>query len=200
MSLSGIFGGLSDFVGGLTPIASGIGNIMNILGGNKDYKKLLAAAQQPTPAEQRAGSLYESLLQPNNSLVKQMTDDETRQGMSAFLSQIKAMQMADARAGARGKRGAFFNPERADETVNYLVSRGLPGLQQQARTNARNDIYSTATAIGGQSGLQQQRQNMVLNAMGNNAAYQSSGGGLGPSITSGGQGIQDMLKAIQGMF
>lgn len=191
-------GTLGNVVGTAAPIAQGIAGLMQAFG--KDpYKQAYQAAlnEGPTAAEQRANSLFEALLQPNNSLVKQMSQDNLQQGMSNFLMQLKQAQMMDARRMSRGQRGTFFNPERADETISYLTTRGLPAISRQATEDARNQIAQSAAGIAGQIGPQAARQQRQLSAMQTNAALQAKTGGLGGQIGRAGGGIQDLLKAIQ---
>lgn len=202
----------------LPPIFQGISNIQQAFRKNpgqpdfatSPYEQAYQVAinEGPTAAEQRAGSLYEALLQPGNSLVSQLTNDNMQTGMNNFLMQLKQMQMMDARRQGRGLRGTFFNPERADETVSYLTSRGMPAIQQQAQVGARGQIMDSARAIGGQANLESQRRQRQLSAMQTNAALQAKTAGRAGMVTGGttsklqrtAQGLQGLTSGIQGLL
>ncbi len=172
-------------MGGASDALSGIGGILNALGIGKPKLNY-----GPTPSESQANSLFQALLDPNNSLVKQNSDVNMQKGMQDFLMQLKQMQMLDARRNARGNRATFFQPERADEVVNYLTTRGMPAIADQARTTAKNDIYNTATALKGFAPMEQARitaQN--TNKMTDASNFQAQGG-----YGQFGGGLQQLLK------
>lgn len=200
MALS-FLGDIGGFVNAAMPAAKGIANLMSVFG-KSPYDKALKAAlnEGPTPAEQRSAALYESLIEPNNSLVAQLSQDEYQRGAANLIGQLRQMQAMDSRRLARGQRGTFFNPERADETVDYLTTRGLPAIRAQSRNSARERIFNSASALGGQAGLQNERQVRKLLALQSNAARQEKMGGYGGMIEQGGRGIQDIIGALQGIF
>lgn len=180
-----------DFLGDLTSAATGIGSLLNSLGIGKpkmDYG--------PTPSEAQANSLFQALLDPNNSLVKQNTDINMQKGMQDMLMQLKQMQMLGARGQARGLRNAFFNPERADETINYLLTRGQPAIAQQARDTARSDIYTTANALKGFASSEQARRTQQQTNAGVDYQNFQTQGGFGGMASRFGNGLQDFLKIL----
>lgn len=180
-----------DFLGGFTQAASGIGNLLNAFGLGKPKMNY-----GPTPSEGMANSLFQALLDPNNSLVKQNTDINLQKGMQDFLMQLKQMQMLDARRGARGQRGTFFQPERADEVVNYLTTRGMPAIAEQARDKATSDIRDTATSLSGFANLEQSRRNLQDERSRASYANQQMQGGYGGMAGKFGTGLQDLFKVF----
>lgn len=180
-----------DFLNTVNDIGTGIGSLLGALG--KGKPKLNYG---PTPSEMQANSLFQALLDPNNSLVKQNTDANMQKGMLDFLMSLKQMQMAGNRAQARGVRSAFFSPERADESINYLLTRGQPAIVEKARETARNDIYNTANALKGFAGIEQSRINAQnQNAITNAANFQAQGG-YGGMFNAAGSGLIDFLKKV----
>jgi len=178
-----------DFLGGFTQAATGIGGLLNAFGLGKPKMNY-----GPTPSEAQANSLFQALLDPNNSLVKQNTDINMQKGMQDLLMQLKLMQMQGTRQQARGVRNTFFNPERADETVNYLLTRGQPAIADNARNTAKTDIRNTAQSLLGFVPGEQARSNARnANRDRDYSAFQTAGGfgGLGG-------GLQDLLKALTG--
>lgn len=189
----GFLGDLSGGLSQITPIASGIGALLNAFGVGKPKINY-----GPSPSEAQANSLFQALLDPNNSLVQQNTDINLRKGMADFLMQLKQMQMGDARRLSRGLRGTFFSPERADETINYLTTRGLPAIAAQAREKATSDIRSTANSLMGFAPAEQAR----ITAQNHNRGvdyqnFQAQGGWGGMADRFGG-GLQNLLWALQG--
>jgi hypothetical protein len=177
----------------LSGTMSGIGSLLNLFGAGKPKVNY-----GPTPSEAQASSLFQALLDPNNSLVKQNTDINMQKGMQDFLMQLKQMQMMDARRNARGTRGTFFQPERADEVVNYLTTRGMPAVAERARATAKNDINTVAQGLMGNALLEQIRMNdRNFNRQNAYDTLQGKGGigGLGRGI---GTGAQDMFKVLFG--
>jgi hypothetical protein len=180
-----------DFLGQLGGAASNIGGIINALGIGKPKMNY-----GPSPSEAQANSLFQALLDPNNSLVKQNTDVNLMRGMQSFLMQLRQMQMLQNRNTSRGVRGAFFNPERADETINFLTTRGLPAMQEQARDKATSDIRSTATGLSGFAKGEQDRINAQNKNRGIDYQNFQTQGGWGGAIKQGVGGIQDLLKIL----
>lgn len=170
---------------GLTKGITDIGSLLNALGVGKPK-----ANYGPTEAERQASSLFQALLDPNNSLVKQNTDINMQQGMQDLLMQLKQIQMQNARGQARGLKPFLFSPERADETMNYLLTRGQPAIGAAAREKATTDIRNAATGIAGFAPAQQQRINDENKNRDNAyAGFQTAGG-----YSQLGGGLQQLLK------
>lgn len=183
--LSSGSGGAGGDFSGLTSFASGIGGLLNALGAGKPKK-----SYGPTPSEAQANSLFQALLDPNNSLVKQNTDINMQKGMQDMLMQLKLLQMQNARGQARGLQPALFSPERADETINYLLTRGQPAIAETARNKATGDIRNTATDLLKFQPYEQQRINdQAFNNQNDYTAFQNKGG-----YSQFGGGLQDLLK------
>jgi hypothetical protein len=156
----------------------------------------LLVNRQPSQAETRANSLYEALLQPNNSLVRSQQEEGTRLGIEGLLTQIREMQNADRRSVARGRRGGTFSdPERRDEFLDYSISRGLPYIQQQALENARTNIGNQANSIKGFIPTQDARISGGIDARLKYNDYANKQTGKNYDALQG--GISDILKAIQ---
>lgn len=187
----------APFLSKAAPIIQGVGSLVDAIGGgnNKSYNRAVAQSMQPTQAEARANSLIEALLQPDNTLVKQNTNENMRAGMEALLSQLRTMQTMDSRRMARGQRGTFFDPSRRDEAIDSMLSRGAPFIQENARQSARKDILNSANAIKGFIPQQQQRQkNMLIDA----EREQLSGGRFGQAQQVLG-GVENLLKQLSAL-
>lgn len=177
-----------------------LGGIIGLLKGRSADKLArqssnLVINRQPSQAESRANALFEALLQPNNSLVRQQQEEGTRLGIEGLLTQIRQMQNADRRSVARGRRGGTFSdPERRDEFLDYSLSRGLPYIQQQSLESARTNIGNQARNIQGFMQAQDQRMNSSINEQVNRNDYLRKGNDSGFDALQG--GISDILKMI----
>lgn len=180
-----------DFLNQITQGASGIGGILDAFGIGKPKMNY-----GPTPSEAQANSLFQALLDPNNSLVKQNTDVNMQRGMQNLLMQLKLMQMQGARGQARGLRNVFFSPERADETINYLLTRGQPAIAENARETAVNDIRSTATSLQGFGRMEQERRNAMDSNRDRDYSEFQTAGGFSGSASRLGDGLQNLLNQI----
>lgn len=147
-----------------------------------------------TPSEARANALFQALLDPNNSLVKQNTDINMQRGMQDLLMQLRLMQIQGTRQQARGVRNTFFDPERADDVVNYLLTRGQPAISEAARNKATGDIRSTAESLLKFQPYEQER----INARDENRGKDYQQFQLGGGYEKLGQGLQDLLGSIFG--
>lgn len=180
-----------DFLSGASSFATGIGGLLNAFGIGKPKMNY-----GPTPSERQANSLFQALLDPNNSLVKQNTDINMQKGMQDMLMQLKLFQMQNARGQARGLQPALFSPERSDETLNYLLTRGQPAIAEKARNQATGDIRSTANSL--MSFVPDERAQIVArnnNSM-TNASNLQAQGGYGGMVNRFGGGLQDLLKIL----
>lgn len=180
-----------DFLNDISAVGKGISGLLDAFGVGKPKMNY-----GPTPSESQANSLFQALLDPNNSLVKQNTDVNLQKGMQDFLMQLKLMQMADARRGARGLRGTFFNPERADETINYLTTRGLPAITEQARDKATTDIRNTANSLRGFAPAEMERRNQEQKNRGVDYQNFQVQGGYGGVVDRATSGVQDLLRVL----
>lgn len=190
MSMLGSSGGS----GGISSILGGIGGLFDAFKG-KSKRPVLDLSL--TPAESQANSLYQALLDPNNSLIKDNTQKNLESGVLGFLENINALKRSDQRSLSRGQRGTFFNPERADETVDYLVSRGMPALRDKARQNAISDIKAAAAGFQGQAGAGIDRQNQSNAYRQNLYSIDQAKGGTGGQLGALGSGIESILKLLK---
>lgn len=184
-------GFLADAAAGVAPMAGGIGNLLSAFGVGKPKVKYTE-----TPSEREAKSLIMALSQPNNSLVEQESQGMLQKGMNDFLMALKQKQMLDARRQARGLRGTFFAPERADETLDYLTSRSLPTLGLQARDAARQNIANRAQALMGFVPQEQGRQSAQNEDRIKAFQNLQMKGGFGGLAQGGMQGISNFLQAL----
>lgn len=183
---------LSNFANaGGGDLLSGIAGLFGNIQANKSAKANLARVmnQQPTAAETRSNSLIEALLQPNNSLVNSLADEGTRTGIEGLLKTLHSAQMMDQRAGLRGRRPTFSDPERRDEFIDYAISRGAGGIRQNALDTARQNIASQAAGLKGFIPMQQSRMDARLNAQNQYDQFRNKG-------TS--EGIQQLLGMLKG--
>lgn len=184
--LGDLAGGLSSATGDIAPFAQGISSIMELFGSSasdKAYKKAMALQQEPA-------ALYRAITDPNNPMLKRLTTDNTQAGMHALLMQLKQSQMMDSKRTGRNLRGTFFSPERTDETINYLLSRGAPAIEENARTGAINQMLASA---GGLSRV----NSMTSSAMMTQAAGKDAAGGMAGKIGELSKGIQGLIGTIQ---
>ena len=181
-----------QFLAAAAPYAAQALPIISSLFANNNAKKGrdLVVNMGPTQAESRANALFEALLQPNNSLVRQQQDEGARLGIEGLLTQIRAMTNADRRRTARGGRGSLVDPERRDEFLDYSLSRGLPYIQQQALNDARTNIGNQAAGIKGFIPYQTDRQNAAKNAELNYLQYKNT------SLDKGVGMLVDLLKKV----
>lgn len=176
--------------GGDVDYLGGIGELLKFFGSRnvaKDaYKRTIS--QGPTQAEEQSMGLYQALLDPENSLVKRNAAMETRTGVEGLLKTLRAAQMMDQRSGLRGKGATFADPERRDEFIDYAISRGMGGIQQNAMETARTNIGNQAAGLRGFIPVQQQRQQDILKAKNNYGQYRNE---------QLGTGIDELMKILK---
>lgn len=153
-----------------------IGPIANLIAGIRGQKQANSAITQsnvPTQAETQQNALYQALLDPNSPLLASLSEQDRVKNLEGFQSQIRAMQLADRRGQAMGRAPTFFNPERADEAVSFLTSRGLPQLNALAQEQAQNRIIRAATGYSTMQPAQADRLNTTMQQGVSNASYGS---------------------------
>lgn len=141
--------------------------------GQSQTNRAIKVNNVATPAERSSQALYAALADPNSPILKNLTASEDENNLNNFQQQITQMQLADRRAQAMGRSPTFFNPERADESINYLTTRGLPQLHQAARAAAMQRLIAAAGGKAGAMGAQATRQGINMQQGVSNAAYQS---------------------------
>lgn len=206
MALSSLFGsevygpqqpGIGDFIQSVIPVAQGIGGIIDMFNNKDSFNDIYRQAGEISPEERLAQSYYMALGQPGNSLVKSLTDEQMRRNTEALLMQIRNMQNMDRRLISRGQRSTFFDPERRDETLNYLITRGAPALRAQAEDTARGNLETSARGLGGFASAGQNRLNNQLQLSKQQAVSGlSNAGNLSGKIGNIGTSIEDILNAI----
>lgn len=154
----------------LLPLVNTVSGIYNRNQANKAINKY----NVPTAAETQSNALYQAMLDPNSPQMQALTATNKAQNLSNFQQQLTEMQLADRRAGAMGRAPTFFNPERADENMSYLTSRGLPQLNYLAQQQAMGQLKAGAEGISGQIAPQYQRNSIGMQQGISNANYQST--------------------------
>jgi hypothetical protein len=158
MGLSAIFGQLGGAANSIAPVASGLGQLVNAIRGTKSIDRAFEQSQMPTAAEIEYNTLVDAITNPESARYKSTYDTQYKQGVDAFLRQLQLITQQSNRQLARGQRSSFFAPERADETINYLTTRGLPGVQAQAQEQTKDTLKTLANARVGVIPIQRQRQ------------------------------------------
>ena len=171
-----------EFLNSIGPLV----NILSAVNGYRNANNAVSGNNVATASEKKSQALYAALADPNSPLLKQLTDQQQEQNLSDFQQQLTEMQLADRRAQAMGRSPTFFNPERADESLSYLTSRGLPQLRQQSQNQALARIQAAAGGIGGAMGAQQNRQQINMQQ------------GVSNAVTNSGIPAQ-IIAALQGL-
>lgn len=161
---------LNDVMGGLNTALGGqgdaIGKILNLFGPKMATNKY----NVPTHAEKSANALFQALLNPNSPTMTGLTGHLRDQNLEDFQTQLREMQLGDRREMAMGRAPTFFQPERADEAISFLTSRGLPQLNNMAQQSAAQRILEAAGGISNFMMPQFLRQlksgNDLINTMG----------------------------------
>ena len=177
---------LFDFISSLAPI---VGQIIGYNQAQKAVKKY----NVPTASEKRSNALYEALLDPNSGLLNSLTQEERFSARESFLSQLRDMQLADRRSQSVGRAPTFFQPERADEAVNFLTSRGLPMLNAIAAQRAQERISGSAAGI---RGLMPEQVERNMTAMGAGVSRGATIDAIGRSLGGGQYG--NFFDALRG--
>ncbi len=181
MAVSDLLNSIGNFFGapqGPTkngaPVSDPWMDLLNLAGGvygRNQANKAITQNNVPTAAETQQNAIYQALANPNSPMMKQATDQARAQNLSDFQSQLNEMQLADRRAGQMGRAPTFFAPERADETMSYLTSRGLPALNAAATQQARAGLTATAQGYGTLQNAQAGRLSTTTQQGVSNAQY-----------------------------
>jgi hypothetical protein len=178
----------------LTMAAQAAPAVMQILGAIKGNSK---PKIQPMPESERyAISMLKALSDPDNSLVEQLSDREFQTLRGAQQSDIRSKVLADRREGSMGRAPVFFDPERADENINYQISRGTPMLKQQSQQNAIQRILQAA-GVGNYAAAESDRMQNYYAAMGENKKGEVMQGGILGRLGQGNDALQQILKIFQ---
>lgn len=153
---------LGDLVGGMNNMMGGSGNaitqLLSLFGANNAVSKYNTA----TPAENASMALYKAMLDPNSKMMTNLTGQMRQQNLGDFQSQLREMQLADRRATANGRAPTFFSPDRADEAINFLTSRGLPQINNLSTQQALQRIAGAASGMSGFAPAQAARQGISM--------------------------------------
>ena len=138
----GFLTNVENIAGTIGQIAGPIGQIISAVRGPEDVPQV-----QPTPtpaAETEAIRLLRALADPGNTRIQQLQREEFEQLANALSQGLRGQVLAGRREESLGRRRPFFDPERQDEALAFQLSRGLPALQQQARSNVIDRILAAA--------------------------------------------------------
>lgn len=158
-----------EFLNQVTPLVSLIANMR----GQKQASQAITRGNVPTEAETQQNALYQALLDPNSPLLRRLAEQDRATNLEGLQSGIRERQLADRREVSMGRAPTFFNPERADEAVSFLTSRGLPQMNALAQEQAQNRIIRAATGYSSMQPAQQGRLNTAMQQGVSNASYGS---------------------------
>lgn len=208
--------GLEGLSGTINSAAGPLQQILNAFGKKKTQSapslreqiESMATNFPQSEAERQAISLLQAIGQPGNSYVKALQDEEFQNLRGGVQSDIKSKVLADRREQSMGRSPVFFDPERADENINYQISRGTPMLKQQASQNAIERILKAA-GVGSYAANADNRAQGNLNAMASlyamdtlapsqsGAKMQTQLPGLFGRAQEGLTGLQEILKIFK---
>ncbi len=194
-----------------SPMSDPLGMLLSTAGQVYGYNQANNAVRQgnvPTASEKAQNALYQAMLNPNNPQMQALMATNKAQNLSNFQMQLQEMQLADRRNEAMGRSSTFFTPERADESMSYLTSRGLPQLNAMAQQQALGQLGDAAKGYAGlqagQSGrLATQTQQGVSNANVNSqipTAILNALRGVSPSMPAGGGVAQTPMMSGYGPY
>lgn len=165
--------------------------------GQRNANKAVTRNNVPTAAEGQYNKIIQELMNPDSPLLKRLSERDRQSAIEAFQGQIRTMQTADRRNTAMGRQPTFFNPERADEAVNFLTSRAMGQMGAGADKLARDRILQAATGYQSLMPAQQGRLDTRMQQGVSNAAYTTKlpnqisdilrslgGGGQGQQLTN----------------
>lgn len=158
-----------SFLDSVNPLVSLIAGIQ----GRNRANKAVTAGNVPTAAETQSNAIYQALLHPDSPLMQSASEQDRARNLADFQQQLTEMQLADRRAQSMGHAPTFFQPERADEAISYLTSRGLPQVNAMSQQQTNQRLLQAASGISGQVGPQQQRLNTTRQQGVSNASYGS---------------------------
>lgn len=197
MGLSAIFGTIGSAANSIAPMANNLGQLVNAIRGTRSMDKAFAAYQQPTAAEQEYATLIDAISNPESARYKSMYGTQYNRGVDEFLKQLQLITQQSNRQLARGQRSAFFDPERMDERINYLTTRGLPGIQSEAEKQAKSTLATLADAQAGLMPVQRQRKQDAFTFAQSKGVQQASNplGAFG-SVLRALQGLQQQQSSL----
>jgi hypothetical protein len=193
----------TNFLNTIGQIAGPAQNIFGAVKGYRDEKRLRKGIlnQGPTEQEKFLNFLYGELAKPDSAYINRLTEQE-RTRMAGDLSKaINEQVLANRRERSLGRAAPFFDPERADETQSYILSRAGGEMGTQARGNVIENLLASAKGMAPLADAEAQRRREKLNArteffgvdrlLGNPLQRFLGENNLGDSI-------QSLLGAIQG--
>lgn len=190
---------LTDFGNVVGEIAGPVGQIITAIRGPEEVPEVQPI---PTPpAETESIRPLRALSDPGNFLIEQLRKEEFEQLAQALSQGIRGQVLADRRERSLGRSNSFFDPERQDEALAFQLSRGLPALQLQAKSNVVDRILAAAQQ-GNFAGSQQQRILGDIAAQGARqaevAAREQEIGSVFDRFQTGLGGLSKVLEAING--
>ena len=143
--------GIESFFASLAPAIKQISPLVSLISDMRGKNQAYGAARAgnvPSQAETQQNALYQALLDQNSPIMKQLVDQDRATNLADLQTGIRERQLADRREVSMGRRPTFFNPERADEAVSFLTSRGLAGANTLANQTAIQRLLSAASGFG----------------------------------------------------
>ena len=193
----------TNFLSTIGQIAGPAQSIFGAIKGYRDEKRLRKDIlnQGPTEQEKFLNFLYGELAKPDSAYINRLTEQE-RTRMAGDLSKaINEQVLANRRERALGRAAPFFDPERADETQSYILSRAGGEMETRARGNVIENLLTSAKGLSPLADIEAQRRKDKLNARTEFFGLdRSQGDPLQRLFSEGGLGnsIQELLGAIKG--
>lgn len=127
------------------------------------------AEQQALESLDRQRMYQEAAANPNSPVFQQLYNINAQKRKSDFVSAIDEIVKTNRRNEAMGRQ-AMFDPERADEILNRLATKGYSDQEALARDDARRTILDLATQSGGMASAYQPFVNAQADRINRNQA------------------------------
>jgi hypothetical protein len=156
----------TQFLGTIGALAGPAQNIFGAVKGYREEKRLRKDIlnQGPTEQEKFLNYLYGEIAKPDSAYINHLTEQEKTRMAGDLAKAINEQVLANRREMALGRAAPFFDPERADETQSYILSRAGAQMGTQARGNVIENLLSSARGLSGLSNVEAQRRRDKLNA------------------------------------
>ncbi|NDD53716.1 hypothetical protein EBZ39_07530 [bacterium] len=112
------------------------------------------AEQQGLEALNRQREYQEAAANPNSPIFQQLYNINAQKRRADFVSAIDEIVKTNRRNEAMGRQ-AMFDPERADEILNRVATKGFLDQEAAARDDTRNTILDLANQSGGMASAYQ---------------------------------------------
>ena len=160
----GFLGDIAKTVGDIGQVVTPVQQILTAIRGPQPYRGLDPFDRPVPQAEQYATQLLSEIARPDSELLERLQAEESEGMLDAFRSGIRSKTLAERRERALGRAPTYFDPERADETISFQLSRAMPQIRNLARQAAIQRIQQAATGVGGYAGAQEARTQRMFEA------------------------------------